>query len=504
MGRDADIGPGAGAGAAGPGEHEHPKRASEYYPHEIVQTHDLGTTSAAPSSTKDPSLLPGPAPNTAGPHKKDWMNKLDPFVDSHPSSKTADSDHPTNESDTVAKSSHAATTGQSMATTSATSNEPQSSVVDSNTSGDHHYGRDAAIAGGVGGAAYRAETHHQKNEMNEPSASTLANPSRTATGQSTAATTTTTSGASSSIPDTNTSKDHHYGKDAVVAGGVGRAAYEVEKHHKHDRDLTQAEKDAKKEHKHDVKEAKKELENGAKKKKEREDSKGGLLGFLHRDKNKKYTPDEEAEFSRQEREHNSSHKERNTATAGAAAGAGALYSSDKHHYAGQTPTTNPSPSTAPRTTSNSMAITQRAATSDAISSSHRYSKSHSGPTPLAEKPKGKDIGDILHGAERNRGVPGSSGYPGSEGFATGIGGALAAKEAPQSCKSEATTDQSGASLPVDPKPELGTHLGVQLQTTDSDYAADENNHQTGEYDGMGSGSGLTGPCQNDHSYNSRT
>ena len=50
---------------------EHPKRASEYYPREIVQTHDLRTTSATPSSTKDSSLLPGPAPNTAGPHKKD-------------------------------------------------------------------------------------------------------------------------------------------------------------------------------------------------------------------------------------------------------------------------------------------------------------------------------------------------------------------------------------------------------------------------------------------------
>jgi len=119
----------------------------------------------------------------------------------------------------------------------------------------------------LGGAAYGPETYHQKNEANEPSASTLANPSHTATGQSTAATTTATPGASSSIPGTNTSKDHHYGKDAVVAGG---AAYEAEKHHKHDRDLTQAEKDAKKEHKHDVKEAKKE----------REDSKGGLLGFL--------------------------------------------------------------------------------------------------------------------------------------------------------------------------------------------------------------------------------
>ena len=220
-----------------------------------------------------------------------------------------------------------------------------------------------------------------------------------------------------------------------------------------------------------------------------------------RDKNKKYTPDEEAESGRQERDHYSSHKERNMATAGTSAGAGALYASDKHHYAGQTPATNTSPSTAPRTTSTSMARTQHAATSDAISSSHRYSKSHSGPTPLAEKPKGKDLGEILHGAERNRGVPGSSGYPGSEGFVTGIGGALAAKEAPYSSRSKATTDQSGASLPVDPKPELGTLFGVQQQTTDSDYATDGNNYQTGKYDCTGSGSGLAGPRQSGHSYN---
>ena len=45
---------------------------SEHHKHENVPS---GTTSAADSSTKDASLLPGPAPNTAGPHKKDWMNK---------------------------------------------------------------------------------------------------------------------------------------------------------------------------------------------------------------------------------------------------------------------------------------------------------------------------------------------------------------------------------------------------------------------------------------------
>ncbi|KAK3386385.1 hypothetical protein B0T20DRAFT_427424 [Sordaria brevicollis] len=35
----------------------------------------------SPTSTSAP--LPGPAPNTAGPHRSDLMNKLDPRVDSH-------------------------------------------------------------------------------------------------------------------------------------------------------------------------------------------------------------------------------------------------------------------------------------------------------------------------------------------------------------------------------------------------------------------------------------
>jgi hypothetical protein len=45
---------------------------SEHRKHENAPS---GNTSAADPSTKDASLLPGPAPNTAGPHKKDWMNK---------------------------------------------------------------------------------------------------------------------------------------------------------------------------------------------------------------------------------------------------------------------------------------------------------------------------------------------------------------------------------------------------------------------------------------------
>lgn len=52
----------------------------------------------------------------------------------------------------------------------------------------------------------------------------------------------------------------------------------------------------------------------------------GLLGLLHRDKNKKYTKEEEAEFDRQEREHNSRH-----GLAGAGTGvAGAAYEAEKN------------------------------------------------------------------------------------------------------------------------------------------------------------------------------
>jgi len=141
---------------------------------------------------------------------------------------------------------------------------------------DHHYGRDAAVAGGVGGAAYEADKHHRKNELREPNTlSNIGNPA--VTGQPT---TTTTAGPHSSgiankadpTADSDHPKEHHYGRDAAIAGGVGGVAYEADKHHKHDKDLTQSERDAKKEHKHELKEEKKE----------HKENKGGLLGFLRK------------------------------------------------------------------------------------------------------------------------------------------------------------------------------------------------------------------------------
>ena len=176
-------------------------------------------------------------------------------------------------------------------------------------------------------------------------------------------------------------------------------------------------------------------------------------------------------------------------------GAGALYASDEHQYAGQNTGTTTGAGAQGTTHHYGRDATLGAGAVGAAGVAEHEHDKHSGPTPLAEKPKGKDIGDILHGVERNRGVPGSSGFPGTEGFGTGTGGALAAKETSQSGKYEASTDQSGAALPLNPNPEVGARSTGQ-QHTDSSYAAGGNNYQTGQYD---TSSGLTGSRNTDHS-----
>jgi hypothetical protein len=130
-----------------------------------------------------------------------------------------------------------------------------------NSSKDQHYGREAAVAGGVGGAAYETGRHHNdassgfastgNTSSTLPHSSNLADRSvigNTSTGQH-----------ASNVTDRthNSSKDHHYGRDAAVAGGVGGAAYEADKHHAHDKDLTNSEREQKREHKHEIKDEKK-------------------------------------------------------------------------------------------------------------------------------------------------------------------------------------------------------------------------------------------------------
>lgn len=200
-------------------------------------------------------------------------------------------------------------------------------------------------------------------------------------------------------------------------------------------------------------------------KREHKDSKGGLLSFLRkspsspfpcshptnvhfadRDKNKKYTPEEEAEFDRQEREYNT-HKGRD-AVGGAAVG-GAAYEAEKHHHDHQhTATDKPLPTVPGNHGIGTGAGTQNALTGDnttSTSSGHHLGQdaaavsgaaalgehersTHTGThgaTPLVEKPRGTDIGDELHGVERNRGVQGSTGFrdygTGTSTTGTGVG-----------------------------------------------------------------------------------
>lgn len=143
-----------------------------------------------------------------------------------------------------------------------------------------------------------------------------------------------------------------------------------------------------------------------------------MLTKPDRDKSKKYSAEEEAEFDRQEREHNDSqsHTGRNAALGGAAvgaAGAGA-YEADKHHDAD----TSKSLPTAP----GNHGIGTGAGTQNAlVGNTSSTSCDPTTKTPLDHKPVGKDIGDHLHG-DRNRGVQGASGFAGTSGFADGTTG----------------------------------------------------------------------------------
>ena len=170
-GRDAALG--AGAGAAGVGAYE------------------AGRDSTQSSAT-------GPAPTTAGPHKSDMLNKLDPRVDSDLSKQQG----------------------------GATSSEPYGS---STGTGQHHTGRDAALAGGAGAAglgAYEADKHHNHQDPSGLGSST--------TGASHH------SHHQGHHDRQEQAKEHHHGRDAALAGGAGAAgvgAYEAEKHH-HQQDLS--------------------------------------------------------------------------------------------------------------------------------------------------------------------------------------------------------------------------------------------------------------------------
>jgi hypothetical protein len=141
-------------------------------------------------------------------------------------------------------------------------------TVDSGRLQEHHYGRDAAGAGAIGGAAYEADKHHRDHQTGSGLTGTTAGNTTTAGPHSS-----NLANRADPTVDSDRSKDHHYGRDAAGAGVVGGAAYEAENHHKHDKDLSAQEKEDRKIAKLEAKEDKKEA------KAEKKEHKG-LFSFL--------------------------------------------------------------------------------------------------------------------------------------------------------------------------------------------------------------------------------
>lgn len=89
---------------------------------------------------------------------------------------------------------------------------------------EHHYGRDAAVVGGLGAAGagtYAATRDHDSQRPGEPSlgSDSTSQPIGSTTGKDYAS----TQPLSDTATTTEQPKEHHYGRDAAVVGGLGAA-----------------------------------------------------------------------------------------------------------------------------------------------------------------------------------------------------------------------------------------------------------------------------------------
>ena len=319
----------------------------------------------------------GPASDTAGPHKFNILNTLDPRVKQEGLKHTTVPLEDTDSS--IAVDSNISGRGQhygrdaglvgagGAAAYEADKHNKHHGVSEPNmqTSGsDHHYGRDAGLVGAGGAAAYEADKHQgEKHHL---------------FGHHNSGTT----GASSHPSALEDSRDHttgsHVGRDAALVGGAGAAAYEADKHHGHqapgstgsssyptssleDRSATSgthhgrdaalfggagtaagaefSKKDAEKAAKEHQKEIEKEQKHLHKEEKKHEKAvekeeahhghsdgkKHGLLGFLHRDKSDKELKVEEAAGTG-----HSTHHGAETAAGVGVVGAGAAVAGHEH------------------------------------------------------------------------------------------------------------------------------------------------------------------------------
>lgn len=161
-----------------------------------------------------------------------------------------------------------------------------------------------------------------------------------------------------------------------------------------------------------------------------------LTMIIDRDKDKHGTHDSQGLDNNETDRH--AHEGRYAAGAGVGAGA---YEAEKHH--GQHSRTHDGEINKPLPTApGNHGIGTGAGTQNALAEDNTYSGQHlgrdataiggagalgeherhehaAGALPLEEKPRGTDIGDKLHGSDRNRGVTGATGFPDQEGFGSG-------------------------------------------------------------------------------------
>ncbi|KAF2010884.1 hypothetical protein BU24DRAFT_496060 [Aaosphaeria arxii CBS 175.79] len=178
----------------------------------------------------------GPASSTIGPHKSNVANVLDPRVQPDPALQK----HHQSGSTTEDPASH--TIGPHKSNVA--------NVLDPRVQPDpakqkateptaqpateqHHYGRDAALAGGAGAAGYgayeAAKSYGDHRGTQAPAAMNDQRYDPTVPGAHDP-----TAPSSYNPNDPNQSKEHHYGRDAAIAGGLGAAgagAYAATRHH---------------------------------------------------------------------------------------------------------------------------------------------------------------------------------------------------------------------------------------------------------------------------------
>ena len=183
----------------------------------------------------DPRVRPEPEKmkdhTTSGPWQSDALNKLDPRVESDPYKADV--------------KEHGYATREPTLPVQLQQNQQQQVPLEQDK--QHHYGRDAALVGGTGAAAYGASQLHDRREQDPL-----------------------TQNYQQQQVSLDQDKEHHYGRDAALVGGTGAAAYGASQvYDKHEQDsLSQKEqekllKEREKQAKHDAKEHDKQAKHDA-------------------------------------------------------------------------------------------------------------------------------------------------------------------------------------------------------------------------------------------------